>query len=329
MKNCFIAPETWSDFFFFVHDCFNDRLNININIYSLNIPENSCLLGNKFISTIFLNLISRPTSAERWTEHWSWCSWVFGFCCAFFVRWLFFPEFEPLLAVERCADKGCLPLTLLEFLAINLTFIFIASMVVLIEVSAAVRVLSKLFFCDPFCLMWKCNSVSSALQPVAAGSGIPEIKCYLNGVKIPGIVRLRTFLCKTTGVLFGVAGGKRAHNLCSFSHTYIHACKEAYTVHSHTHTYMCRCEWMSVWLGVCFPRSVCWERRSHDSQWSHRWSRPSSGTCTHSPPTSWHSVQKIQFILTDHVCHPHIYMFFFLCSFVVVGVSIFSAFSKI
>ncbi|OBS75495.1 hypothetical protein A6R68_14022 [Neotoma lepida] len=43
--------------------------------------------------------------------------------------------------------------------------------------------------------------------PVAAGSGIPEIKCYLNGVKVPGIVRLRTLLCKVFGVLFSVAGG--------------------------------------------------------------------------------------------------------------------------
>lgn len=45
-------------------------------------------------------------------------------------------------------------------------------------------------------------------QPVAAGSGIPEIKCYLNGVKVPGIVRLRTLLCKVFGVLFSVAGGE-------------------------------------------------------------------------------------------------------------------------
>ncbi|KAI4877443.1 hypothetical protein NFI96_010434 [Prochilodus magdalenae] len=48
--------------------------------------------------------------------------------------------------------------------------------------------------------------VSTGL-PVAAGSGIPEIKSYLNGVKIPGIVRLRTFVCKAVGVLFAVAGG--------------------------------------------------------------------------------------------------------------------------
>lgn len=55
------------------------------------------------------------------------------------------------------------------------------------------------------------HSVSvSFLQPVAAGSGIPEIKCYLNGVKVPGVVRLRTVVCKAMGVLFSVAGGKKS-----------------------------------------------------------------------------------------------------------------------
>lgn len=29
------------------------------------------------------------------------------------------------------------------------------------------------------------------IQPVAAGSGIPQIKCYLNGVKVPKVVRLK------------------------------------------------------------------------------------------------------------------------------------------
>uniref|UniRef100_A0A665UM87 Chloride channel protein n=1 Tax=Echeneis naucrates TaxID=173247 RepID=A0A665UM87_ECHNA len=84
--------------------------------------------------------------------------------------------FSPSQAVEKCSNKGCLPLSLLELLAFNMTFVFIASVFVLIE-------------------------------PVAAGSGIPEIKSYLNGVKVPGIVRLRTFMCKAAGVLFSVAGG--------------------------------------------------------------------------------------------------------------------------
>ncbi|XP_026867116.2 chloride transport protein 6 isoform X1 [Electrophorus electricus] len=79
-------------------------------------------------------------------------------------------------SVEECSENGCLALSLLELLAFNMAFVFIASVLVLIE-------------------------------PVAAGSGIPEIKSYLNGVKIPGIVRLRTFVCKAVGVLFAVAGG--------------------------------------------------------------------------------------------------------------------------
>nr|XP_020637813.1 chloride transport protein 6 [Pogona vitticeps] len=79
-------------------------------------------------------------------------------------------------SVEECSEKGCLAVSLLELMGFNLTFVFLASLLVLI-------------------------------QPVAAGSGIPEIKCYLNGVKVPGIVRLRTLVCKALGVLFSVAGG--------------------------------------------------------------------------------------------------------------------------
>lgn len=43
------------------------------------------------------------------------------------------------------------------------------------------------------------------LEPVAAGSGIPEVKCYLNGINIPRIVRFQTLACKALGVLFSVS----------------------------------------------------------------------------------------------------------------------------
>eukprot|EP01062_Namystynia_karyoxenos_P054592 TRINITY_DN4502_c0_g1_i1.p1 TRINITY_DN4502_c0_g1~~TRINITY_DN4502_c0_g1_i1.p1 ORF type:complete len:1369 (+),score=417.25 TRINITY_DN4502_c0_g1_i1:90-4109(+) len=43
--------------------------------------------------------------------------------------------------------------------------------------------------------------------PIAAGSGIPEIKCFLNGVKIPGVLRLQSLVAKSLGVLFSVAAG--------------------------------------------------------------------------------------------------------------------------
>mmetsp|Transcript_5910 Transcript_5910/g.17483 ORF Transcript_5910/g.17483 Transcript_5910/m.17483 type:complete len:805 (-) Transcript_5910:336-2750(-) len=45
------------------------------------------------------------------------------------------------------------------------------------------------------------------IEPLAAGSGIPEIKCFLNGVDVPGVLRLRTLACKAVGIVFSVAAG--------------------------------------------------------------------------------------------------------------------------
>jgi chloride channel 7 len=50
-------------------------------------------------------------------------------------------------------------------------------------------------------------SVFVWIEPVSGGSGIPEIKCYLNGIDLPRIVRVKTLLCKVIGVAFSVAGG--------------------------------------------------------------------------------------------------------------------------
>ncbi|XP_075942583.1 H(+)/Cl(-) exchange transporter 7 isoform X2 [Anarhichas minor] len=47
----------------------------------------------------------------------------------------------------------------------------------------------------------------ACFEPIAAGSGIPQIKCYLNGVKIPRVVRLKTLLVKVFGVICSVVGG--------------------------------------------------------------------------------------------------------------------------
>ncbi|XP_036445690.1 H(+)/Cl(-) exchange transporter 7 [Colossoma macropomum] len=44
-------------------------------------------------------------------------------------------------------------------------------------------------------------------EPMAAGSGIPQIKCYLNGVKVPRVVRLKTLVVKVGGVICSVVGG--------------------------------------------------------------------------------------------------------------------------
>ncbi|XP_043931167.1 chloride transport protein 6 [Protopterus annectens] len=105
------------------------------------------------------------------------CTGLVGLFVDFFVRLFSQLKFKVVgRSVEECSERGCLALSLLELLGFNLTFVFLASILVLI-------------------------------QPIATGSGIPEIKCYLNGVKVPGVVRLNTLVCKAVGVLFSVAGG--------------------------------------------------------------------------------------------------------------------------
>lgn len=51
------------------------------------------------------------------------------------------------------------------------------------------------------------STLVSYVEPVAAGSGIPQVKCYLNGVKIPRVVRIKTLFVKCIGVVLSVVGG--------------------------------------------------------------------------------------------------------------------------
>mmetsp|Transcript_3666 Transcript_3666/g.5472 ORF Transcript_3666/g.5472 Transcript_3666/m.5472 type:complete len:899 (-) Transcript_3666:97-2793(-) len=45
------------------------------------------------------------------------------------------------------------------------------------------------------------------IEPVAAGGGVLEIKCYLNGINLKNVVRMKTLVCKVIGVAFAVAAG--------------------------------------------------------------------------------------------------------------------------
>jgi len=45
------------------------------------------------------------------------------------------------------------------------------------------------------------------LTPICAGSGIPEVKAYLNGVNIPGVFTARVWISKYIGTLFACASG--------------------------------------------------------------------------------------------------------------------------
>lgn len=45
------------------------------------------------------------------------------------------------------------------------------------------------------------------IEPVSGGSGIPEIKCFLNGIDLPRVVDVKTLICKVIGVTFSVGAG--------------------------------------------------------------------------------------------------------------------------
>ena len=45
------------------------------------------------------------------------------------------------------------------------------------------------------------------VSPSAAGSGIPEVKAYLNGVRVPSFLNSRTFFAKTLGTILAVSSG--------------------------------------------------------------------------------------------------------------------------
>lgn len=79
--------------------------------------------------------------------------------------------------VDRCIQENCLWLPYLLWLAMNLLPVLIGSILV------------------------------AYVEPVAAGSGIPQVKCYLNGVKIPRVVRIKTLTVKIIGVICTVVGG--------------------------------------------------------------------------------------------------------------------------
>ncbi|VEL06766.1 unnamed protein product [Protopolystoma xenopodis] len=47
-------------------------------------------------------------------------------------------------------------------------------------------------------------------MPVAIGSGISQIKCYLNGINVPFLLRGKTMFVKGLGVFLSVSGGLAA-----------------------------------------------------------------------------------------------------------------------
>ncbi|KAJ8363929.1 hypothetical protein SKAU_G00127600 [Synaphobranchus kaupii] len=80
-------------------------------------------------------------------------------------------------SIEKFTEGGGLSISLILWAVLNSVFVLVGAVIVA-------------FF-----------------EPIAAGSGIPQIKCYLNGVKIPRVVRLKTLVVKVCGVISSVVGG--------------------------------------------------------------------------------------------------------------------------
>ncbi|CEF99187.1 Chloride channel, voltage gated [Ostreococcus tauri] len=58
----------------------------------------------------------------------------------------------------------------------------------------------------------------SYVEPLAAGSGIPELKTYLNGVHLKGLLRLKTAVAKLGGIAFSIGAGLIAGKEGPFVH---------------------------------------------------------------------------------------------------------------
>ena len=62
------------------------------------------------------------------------------------------------------------------------------------------------------------GSLVSFVEPLAAGSGIPEMKTYLNGLHMDGLMCIRTLLAKLVGVIFSISAGLVAGKEGPFVH---------------------------------------------------------------------------------------------------------------
>lgn len=59
-----------------------------------------------------------------------------------------------------------------------------------------------IFACSNFGLMLFASLITAFVAPESAGSGIPEVKAYLNGVDAPAIFSIRTLIVKVLRVVF-------------------------------------------------------------------------------------------------------------------------------
>lgn len=91
--------------------------------------------------------------------------------------------------------NGSLVLAYFWFVLYQVTFAAIASLLVWWEPVSAGSGYVTFLCCRQHCLL------------TSFGGRIPEVKCFLNGIDLPRVVRVQTLLCKVIGVTFSVAAG--------------------------------------------------------------------------------------------------------------------------
>jgi chloride channel 6 len=123
---------------------------------------------NGLISWLLMFLIGAATA---------WVAVIIDVVIDNLMTWKFDVVGTKIIEYGPTGDKdGKLVLALLILLAFNCSFVLIATLM-------------------------------TTQEPLAAGSGIPEVKVYLNGVVIPRVTNMKTLVVKATGVLWVVAGG--------------------------------------------------------------------------------------------------------------------------
>ena len=82
------------------------------------------------------------------------------------------------------------------------------------------------------------------MGPAAAGSGIPDVKAYLNGIDAPGVLHFRTLVTKVLGCICSVAGGLAVGKEGPFVH--LGSCVASLFTHGGLPGFRLRNKWMQM-----------------------------------------------------------------------------------
>ncbi|XP_071130802.1 H(+)/Cl(-) exchange transporter 7-like isoform X1 [Mytilus edulis] len=118
-----------------------------------------------------------------------------------FLRWLIMGMIGVLTGLVACLIDVCVIQTT------QLKFGYIKDYITSCLENFCLEVPLLIWICCNAFLILIGSFLTAKFAPVASGSGIPQIKCFLNGVKVPHVVRLKTIVIKIVGVICAVSGG--------------------------------------------------------------------------------------------------------------------------